>query len=436
MTDQSSSTTTFKLYRQRWLVLFSFAWSSAATGVLWISVASVTLSAMEFYDVGPTAINGLSASFMVLYVPTSFAASWTLDKYGLAVSVWLGAILNGLGAFVRALGGQSPTGFIWLAAGQIIAAAAQPFLLAAPSKLASNWFAQSETGTATSLATLANSCGIAIGYLMGPSMVEYPSDVPSLLNATAIFTLVASLISLLGVREAPPTAPSVTATSERQSFREGLSTLATNKSFWVLAGIIGLSIGAFNAVATLLNQMVEPYNYDGSVTGNLGATIIFAGLIGSYIAGRAMDAAYRSLRKIMIVITIGGLLGCVSLALALGPDRAPLLFVVVASIGIFYTAMFPVGFVAGIETAHPVGEGTSAGILMMAGQLFGVPATLIGGAMGDPRSIAWWIVAWSIAACLLLPWLHVPYSRSGDESDSSSKKESSASPGQYLLSSP
>ncbi len=62
-------------------------------------------------------------------------------------------------------------------AGQTLAATAQSFIYQAPPLLASNWFPPTERTTATSIGSLANQLGIAIGFVLSTGMVNSVRDI-------------------------------------------------------------------------------------------------------------------------------------------------------------------------------------------------------------------------------------------------------------------
>lgn len=62
-------------------------------------------------------------------------------------------------------------------------------------------------------------------------------------------------------RKAPPIPPSSSADKVNIPFFKGLKTVLTNLSFWILLVIWGCGAGLFNALLTLLAQILCPYGY-------------------------------------------------------------------------------------------------------------------------------------------------------------------------------
>ena len=94
----------------------------------------------------------------LLECPSVFLTSFLLDQ------VLAGALLNSLGALVRLISSlpavnNNPSlyynaGYAVAMCGQILTAAAQPFILYAPTKFAMLWFGDRERGIPTALASM------------------------------------------------------------------------------------------------------------------------------------------------------------------------------------------------------------------------------------------------------------------------------------------
>ena len=96
-----------QVYGYRWVVLFFFMLGNIASQIMWISYATVTLDSAAYYGVGEFEILFLSTIFMIVYIPVSFFATWFINKFGFRIGVGLGAILNGVFGFLRALTGPN-----------------------------------------------------------------------------------------------------------------------------------------------------------------------------------------------------------------------------------------------------------------------------------------------------------------------------------------
>ncbi len=84
----------------------------------------------------------------------------------------------------------------------------------------------------------------------------------------------------------PPVPPAPSADKVNMSFLQGLLKVLTNISFWVLLVVWGCGAGIFNALVTLLAQVLCPFGYSDvsstSFTINLEIFIYFV-VNGSYL---------------------------------------------------------------------------------------------------------------------------------------------------------
>jgi MFS family permease len=76
-------------------------------------------------------------SYMILYIFVNFPSNWVLDVKGVKKGIITGSILTAIGSGIRCL---IPYSFSFLILGQVICAIAQPFILNAPTKIATRWF--------------------------------------------------------------------------------------------------------------------------------------------------------------------------------------------------------------------------------------------------------------------------------------------------------
>lgn len=151
----ADATAEVQLSRLRWAVLLLFSSYSLCNAFQWIQYGSINNIFMRFYDVSAFAIDWLSMSYMLIYIPLLFPVAWLLDKRGLRLIALAGSALNAVGAWVK-LGSLKPHLFPVTVLGQVICALAQVFILGMPSRIASVWFGSHEVSTACSIAVFGN----------------------------------------------------------------------------------------------------------------------------------------------------------------------------------------------------------------------------------------------------------------------------------------
>lgn len=223
--------------------------------------------------------------------------------------------------------------------GQILTACAQPFLLYAPTKLASYWFGPKERAFCTMLASLGNPIGLALALLISPQVVTSLDKFQILVSAAFYVEVLGTLSDLLSPqhliftvpavvgavstvvaywRNKPATPPAPSAHRDPTPFLRGLAKALTTPSFLILLGIWGFSSGVTNAFVTLLAQILCPYGYTDvrpstcescyvkvcfcfqRQSGLWGALAIFSGLVGATCGGLLIDF-FKLFKEVAVV---------------------------------------------------------------------------------------------------------------------------------------
>ncbi|KAM6074705.1 choline/ethanolamine transporter FLVCR2 isoform 3-T3 [Chlamydotis macqueenii] len=347
-----------RLSRRRWAVVLLFSSYSLCNAFQWIQYGSINNVFLRFYGVSAFAIDWLSMSYMLTYIPLLFPVAWLLDKRGLRLIALVGSALNALGAWVK-LGSLKPHLFPVTVLGQVICSLAQVFILGMPSRIASVWFGSHEVSSACSIAVFGNQLGIAVGFLVPPVLVPNVEDVDKLAyHISIMFYLTAGVATALFIlviivfKEKPLHPPSraqalmQSRPTEEYSYVQSILRLLRNPSFLLLMVTYGLNTGCFYALSTLLNRMVI-HHYPGEEVnaGRIGLTIILSGMAGALISGIWLDRT--------------------------------------KTYKFFMTGYLPLGFEFAAELTYPESEGTSSGLLNVSAQIFGITFTISQGQIMD-----------------------------------------------------
>ncbi|KAG8464055.1 hypothetical protein KFE25_000223 [Diacronema lutheri] len=365
--------------RARWVVLLLFAIASATNQVAWIAFAPVRDETGRAYRVGAGLVDALSIVFMVTYLPLAAPATWLLAERGLRPGVLAGAVLTALGCAVRALSLASERGatgsYRLLLLGQTVASCGQPFLLNAPPVLAAAWFPPSERATADAAASVAATVGSALGML---APLLFPA-VPALLRAEAIGAVSVAALLVLLFPAAPRVPPSVAASSSRLPLRASLAHVLRARGWWPLLAAFALPLGAFNALATLVDGVVSPYGFGPEAASAFGGIVVGAGLAGSAIVATLADR-WRAHRPLLRACFGVALPAGVLLPLALRTRAFSAVALAMALVGGSMMPILPLSYELAAECTYPAPEALTAGLLMAAGSVVGIATTLAGGA--------------------------------------------------------
>jgi MFS family permease len=332
--------------------------------MLWISFAAVTIEATAFYNVDELMILLLSMSFMIVYIPITFLASWLIDKYDFKIGAGIGALLAAIFGFLRFF---AFTNYTLVLIFQIGIAISQPFVLNSITKLSSNWFPESERTTATGLSLISQFLGIALGVLITPILVT-GNDLGLMLLLYGIIAMISGILFLVFAKDKPSTPPSEMITSEKVFMFEGLKQLFTNRQFLILVAIFFVGLGTFNMITSYIELIVIPRGYGAEEAGILGGIMLFGGIIGAILMSALSDKFQK--RKMLIIVSI--LIATISLFVLTFTSDITLLYTSSFLLGFGILSAGPVALEFAVEKTRPVPESSSNGILMMIGQVGGI----------------------------------------------------------------
>jgi MFS family permease len=344
----------------RWAVLGAYALLAACTQLLWLTFAAVDTRSAAVMKVDLGAVGDLAAIFPLVYIVLALPTGRWLDmRFSQALGV--GALLTGGGALVRLV---SPTSFGWQLAGQLVIAAGQPLVLNSITKVAARYFAPAERATAISIGTAALFVGILAAVLMAGPLFD-AGGLPLLLGVQAIPALLAMVLVLIALRTPPafPDDPSVSLS---------LRWLAGDRFMWVLAALVFIGMGTYNAVATWLQPILAHFG-EGGAAGNLIAVMTFAGIIGAALLPTPIAARNRRREMLLAALVVSGVS---FIAIALNHNLVWIGAWLFAQ-GFLLLASLPVVLDWSDVHAGPERQGAAVGFLLMAGNLGGLLLVLV-----------------------------------------------------------
>lgn len=351
----------YRIYPYRWVVLAVFMLVNIAIQILWISFGSITLPAAEFYGVSDLQIGLLSMIFMIIFIPLSLPVAWMIDTWGFYRPVSAGAILMGIFGILRGLAGQNYTLVLLATIGLAIS---QPFFLNSWTKVAARWFPLPERATAVGLAAVGNFLGTGIGLALTPVLVER-LGIPNTLLSYGIIGAIAGGLFIFLARERPPTPPCPPEFELRALMLDGLRSLLRSAPFWVLMAVFFVANGIFNGLSTWIESVLRPRGFSPEQAGIVGGLLLLGGILGAFVLPLLSDKTHK--RKPFLLL---GVLGCIPGLIGIAFAQAFGLLLVSAFIfGFLLIGIAPIGYQYAAELTFPVPEGTSNGMLSLAGQV-------------------------------------------------------------------
>jgi MFS family permease len=368
----------FKVYGYRWVMLVVFMCIVAVNQLLWITFASITSDAVNFYRVSDLSIGLLSMIFMIVYIVISIPASWVIDTYGLRVAVGIGAALTGIFGLIRGLTASSYT---LVLVAQIGIAIGQPFILNAVTTVAARWFPVRERATASGLGSLAMYLGIFLGLGLTPFLTIH-FQIGGMLVAYGIVSMVAALVFFVFAKERPATPPCPPGMEVRSLVLDGFKQIFRQWNFILLLVIFFVGLGAFNAVTTWIENIIAPRGFSSTQAGIVGGLMIIGGIVGALFLPSLSDR-YRRRVPFIILALVGATIGLVGIAYA---ASYWLLLTASFTLGFFLLSAGPIGFQYGAEITYPTPEGTSNGLLILMGQISGIVFIFAMDAFKSPKT--------------------------------------------------
>lgn len=347
----------------RWVILFAILPIIISTEMMWLSLAPVSSMAESFYGVGSMSITLFSMSYMIMFILFSLPASWVIDRFGYRYSLIIGAALTAIFGLIRGIFADN---FTIVIISQFIIAIGQPFLLNISTKVPANWFPLSERSTAAGILTMAQYIGFAVPMLVTPILAE-SSGIPYVFMLFAIIAIISAFISIVLTREKPEVPPPGPAAPNEDMSRASFKKLFISKSYVLVLLICFISMGIFNTVLTLVESILIPRGITSVQAGIVGAVFVVAGIIGAVVLPMISDRFH-----IRVPLFIGAILLLIPLYLGLTFVKSFLFLSIIAgTAGFSIMGVAPILFQYGSEVAYPVQEGTSLGLILLAGQISG-----------------------------------------------------------------
>ncbi|KAL8669965.1 MAG: hypothetical protein Q9168_005477, partial [Polycauliona sp. 1 TL-2023] len=295
----------YKVYKRRWFGLIQLVLMNIIVSWDWLSFSPVANTAAEYFSTTSSIINWLSTAFLFAFVVAAPFTIYALHRGGPRLALISSSLLILVGNWIRYAGTRaSPPNFPVTMFGQILIGLAQPFVLSAPTRYSALWFSPRGRVSATAIASLANPFGGALGQLINPFLATSPKDIPYMTLYIAIISSVASIPSLF-IPAGPPTPSSASSATAPIPLRKTLRLLFKNANFILLAFPFAIYVALFNALSSLLTQILTPYAFSESQSGIAGALLILIGLVTAAITSPLVDKykTYLPLIRALVPIT-------------------------------------------------------------------------------------------------------------------------------------
>jgi FLVCR family MFS transporter 7 len=188
-----------------------------------------------------------------------------------------------------------------------------------------------------------------------------------------------------------------------------LKNLCRNKAFILISIAFGVYVGFFNAMSSLINQIMEPYGFSETEAGIAGAILIIVGLVAAAIVSPLIDRTKHYLRTIQVLVP---LIAIGYLILIFAPETQTIAapYIACAILGAASFSLLPCALEYLCEITYPVSPEISSTLCWAGGQFLGAVFVIImdalkGGISGEPTDtmkralIFQAVVSWAVIPC-------------------------------------
>jgi predicted MFS family arabinose efflux permease len=339
----------------------AYALLAAATQILWLTYAPLTTASAHYYGVSETAIGWLAELFPLLYIVLALPAGRLLDR---SLHRWLavGAALTALGGVARLVEPSYTAALL----GMLMVAVGQPFVLNAVTKVASENLppARRPHGIA------AGSAGIFAGMLLALVLgtIFGGAHLFALLSLEAAIGVIAGAAMLLALRRS---AGEARATPSVAVDLAALREVWSDRTVRVLAGLLFLGFGAFIALTTWLQALLQNYRVSSTTAGTILVAMVLAGAVGA-AALPPLAVNRRAERRLVGASVLATVVGALILAFV---HTVAIDTLVLVPVGLLLLTDLPV-ILELSERRAGAAAGTVTALLWLAGNLGGLVVAL------------------------------------------------------------
>lgn len=357
--------------RKKWLgvlVISLLNFMTAFSIVIYAPVADLTRQHLLLTTLTP--VNWLYISGAFVYAPASIASIYVIRRSA-KTGLITGTVTIIIGSWLRYFGTEKRS-YSCVLIGSMLCGASQSFALNLPSHYSNLWFTEHSRVTATALMSLANPLGQAIGTLVVPFMATSPSEISTMtLYVALLFTFTTCFAVFTPAR--PATAESPEAHIRGQPFSKSIQSLAASPEFYYILIQFAVLVAAFNAFATLVEQLTRPYGFTDVQAGVIGAVVVVVGLFSGVATAPILDKTHAYKLPIVMCVTASSA-SYLAMIFAIRPYSSGVfigVIVLAAVIGCSGLILLPLALELATQVTLPVAPEITSALLWVGGQGLG-----------------------------------------------------------------
>ncbi|RWS02951.1 Feline leukemia virus subgroup C receptor-related protein 2-like protein [Dinothrombium tinctorium] len=326
--------------------------------------------------------------FFIVYVICVLPMSVINQRYGIRSVMLICSSVTTFGLILKFIA-LTPSLF-WLSViGQTLIAVSIIYLNSCPTQIASTWFAKNEANKAMAVLVFANFFALSVGFLATPLLVANLTTAVQIANTLRILILSEAIVSIIllfsiliffdSEPKTPPSMEQQIASHERESlsFRSTIIALFKNPNYILLVISSGCIIGIFNALFSLLNQMISSkFAHSTSSIGVIGAMYTFSGCISSSFLGWIADKFPLKLMYALNNFLV--FLSMLCFMVLFKFENLWPFYIVTTLVGFFLSSNFYLALKLAAKVTYPQSEAICSGILITFNQITAAIFTAIG----------------------------------------------------------
>ncbi|KAL5009481.1 hypothetical protein ScPMuIL_011786 [Solemya velum] len=441
--DIGKSNIDIEVYHRRWYVLALYSSLAMCQGGFWNTWGPIAKVSEDAFGWEDSTIALLINWGPITYIFSTFFFAWLTSEKGLRWACVVAMVLIAGGAGVRCISSTPPVATGLIHFGQILNGLAGPVGMSVPPVLSAKWFPPHQRTTATAIACVFNSLGVAISFVIGPYMVPEQNhdnssstnmtneswedvqfspflnqntstnrsdsisterkDIMNLMYVEAGWAVFLLLLMLIYFPAMPPKPPSVTASIGRLNFKTGLKMLVKNGQFWLVGVTYFIPQGINQVWGSVLDINLKPHGISQNEAGWLGFYAIIAGISSSFIIAWFADMFSKHIKWFILIAMVpaaGFYLWFTLIFTGVAPSNTASIYSSIILGGLFLQSLSPLYFEVTSEITFPVPEAISVYVLTLLDNISGL--IFLGTQQILNKSTAWenWANFGAIVACI------------------------------------
>lgn len=100
-----------------------------------------------------------------------------------------------------------------------------------------------------------------------------------------MISAISAILIMIFFKESPPTLPSLGSMAETVDFKKSIGMMFRDKKFMSLSFAFGTVNGTFNIYGSLMDDILDPYDFSTSQVADFGTAMMITGIISAGLFG-------------------------------------------------------------------------------------------------------------------------------------------------------